>query len=84
MLRKRTVDLFDQMCWQIEQIKRHHHLETTCEHPAKAEELRGCAWENFRIYNYYDSARLMEEALRLVGDVVTETTSAVWKSAANG
>ena len=32
----------------------------------------------------YDSARLMEEALRLVGDVVTETTSAVWTSAAKG
>ena len=83
LLRKRTVDLFDAMCWQIEQIKR-LKVETRSEDLAKAEELRGCAWENFRIYNYYDSARLMEEALRLVGDVVTETTSAVWKRAAEG
>ena len=44
----------------------------------KAEELRACAWENFRIYNFYDSADQMDRALRIVGDVVTETMGMVW------
>jgi hypothetical protein len=89
-LRKRTVDLFDEMCWETDQIKRLLNKEeggivlagetlTKVKHQrAKAEELRRCAWDNFRIYNYYDSARLMEDALRQVGEVVAEATNAAW------
>ena len=41
--------------------------------------LRGYAWANFRIYNFYDSARLMEHAMRLVTEVVAETTREIWE-----
>ena len=29
---------------------------------AKVTELKDCAWRNYRIFNYYDSARMMSDA----------------------
>jgi hypothetical protein len=78
-LRKRTVDLFGEMCWQLEQLERHDKDSRRNDWLRKAEKLRGFAWENFRIYNYYDSARLMDRALRLVSKVVAKTTSQHWR-----
>ncbi len=77
--RKRTVDVFGQMCEQLEQLERHHKDSRGHDSLRKAEMLRGYAWANFRIYNFYDSARLMEHAMRLVTEVVAETTREIWE-----
>jgi hypothetical protein len=89
--RKRTVDVFGQMCEQLDQLEplqqqleqrqqleRHDKSSIRDDTLRRAEILRGYAWANFRIYNYYDSARLMEEAMRLVRKVVAEATSKFW------
>jgi len=80
--RKRTVDIFGQMCEQLDQLERHEKDSRRDNSLGQAELLRGFAWANFRIYNYYDSARLMEQAMRLVTKVVAGTTRRIWEDSA--
>jgi hypothetical protein len=81
-LRKRTIDLFGELCWQLEQLERYDKDARRVRGLREAQAHREYAWNNFRIYNYYDSARLMEQALRKVRLVAEAAAATKWSEMA--